>query len=108
MALEGHRPAVEAACSPQIPEPTNNATIDDAIADLTVDETIEGEGAFTDFIDQDPIVGGLTVVDLTASSCRWPSGNPRDLATFRYCGEAAHAGPYCEHHVPLAYLRKAA
>jgi hypothetical protein len=83
--------------------------IDDAIADLTVDETIEGEVAFNAyFVDQDPIDGGLTVVDLTASSCRWPSGNPRDLTTFRYCGEAAHGGPYCERHADLAYLRKAA
>ena len=84
-------------------------TIDDAIADLTADEPIEDEVAFTAYyVDQDPIDGGLTVVDLTASSCRWPSGNPRDLATFRYCGEPAHGGPYCEHHADLAYLRKAA
>ena len=34
-------------------------TIDDAIADLSVDETIEGEVAFTAyFVDQDPIDGG--------------------------------------------------
>jgi hypothetical protein len=84
-------------------------TIDDAIADLFVDETIEGEVAFTAyFVDQDPIDGGLTVVDLTASSCRWPSGNPRDLATFRYCGKATPGGTYCERHAGLAYLRRAA
>jgi hypothetical protein len=57
-------------------------------------ETIEGEAAFaTDFADREPIEGGLTIVDLTASTCRWPSGNPRDLKTFRYCGETAHSGP---------------
>jgi len=84
-------------------------TIDDAIMDVTVAETMEGEVPFTEyFVDQELIDGGVTVVDLTASSCRWPSGNPRDLATFRYCGETAHGGPYCERHAGLAYLRRAA
>jgi hypothetical protein len=50
----------------------------------------------------------LTVVDLTASSRRWPTGNPRDLKTFRYCGEFAHGGPYFERHARLAYLQRAA
>ena len=56
------------------------------------------------FADQEPIDGKITMVDLTESSCRWPTGNPRDLKTFRYCGEAAPSGPYCEHHAQLAYL----
>jgi GcrA cell cycle regulator len=65
--------------------------------------------AFTTyFADQEPIDRGLTVVDLTASSCRWPTGNPRDLKTFRYCGKAAHSGPYCKRHARLAYLPRAA
>jgi GcrA cell cycle regulator len=86
-----------------------NGTIDIAIADVTAAETVEGGVAVTTyFTDEEPIDNGVTVVDLTASSCRWPSGNPRDLATFRYCGEAAHGGPYCERHADLAYLRKAA
>jgi hypothetical protein len=72
-------------------------------------ETIESRVAFTAyFADQEPIDGGLTVVDLAASSCRWPSGNPRDLTRFRYCGEAAHGGPYCERHARRAYLQRAA
>jgi hypothetical protein len=58
----------------------------------------------TYFADEEPIDGKLTVVDMTPSSCRWPTGNPRDLKTFRYCGEAAQGGPYCEHHARLAYL----
>jgi len=58
----------------------------------------------TYFADQEPIDGKLTVVDLTEGSCRWPSGNPRDLATFRYCGEAAPGRPYCERHSRLAYM----
>jgi len=58
--------------------------------------------------DQEPIEGKITVVDLTPSSCRWPTGNPRDLKTFRYCGETASCGPYCERHARLAYLPRAA
>jgi hypothetical protein len=59
------------------------------------------------FTDQEPIDGKITVVDLTDGACRWPTGNPRDLKTFRYCGEAAR-GPYCERHAQLAYLPRAA
>jgi GcrA cell cycle regulator len=60
------------------------------------------------FADQEPIDGKITVVDLTDGACRWPTGNPRDLKTFRYCGEAARGGPYCERHAQLAYLPRAA
>jgi GcrA cell cycle regulator len=60
------------------------------------------------FVDQEPIEGRLTVVDLRESSCRWPSGNPRDLTTFRYCGGARSHGPYCERHARLAYFVRAA
>jgi GcrA cell cycle regulator len=59
------------------------------------------------FTDQEPIDGKITVVDLTDGACRWPTGNPRDLKTFRYCGESAR-GPYCERHAQLAYLPRAA
>jgi hypothetical protein len=84
-------------------------TIDAAIEDVTAAEMFEDGVAFTaDFLDQELIDGGVTVVDLTARSCRWPSGNPRDLATFRYCGETAHGGPYCERHAGLVYLRRTA
>jgi hypothetical protein len=55
-------------------------------ADAPADQTL----AFTTyFADQEPIDGNLTVVDLAATSCRWPTGNPRDLKTFRYCGKVA-------------------
>ena len=65
----------------------------------------EGGLTFTTyFTDQEPIDGKLTVVDLTEGTCRWPTGNPRDLNTFRYCGGAAHDGPYCQRHARLAYL----
>jgi hypothetical protein len=56
-----------------------------------------------EFADPEPIKG-LTVADLRASSCRWPNGDPRDLTTFRYCGEIAHGGLYCERHARLAYM----
>ena len=43
-----------------------------------------GEAAFaTDFADQESIEGSLTIVDLTASTCRWPTGDPRDLKVRR-------------------------
>jgi hypothetical protein len=58
----------------------------------------------TYFADQEPIDGKFTVVDLTEGACRWPTGNPRDLSTFRYCGAASHSGPYCERHARLAYM----
>jgi hypothetical protein len=65
----------------------------------------EGGVAYTTyFTDQEPIDGKLTVVDLTEGSCRWPTGNPRDLNTFRYCGAGAHSGPYCDRHARLAYM----
>jgi hypothetical protein len=88
-----------------IPEHKMNSTNDD-IVDVAIPK---GGVTFTVyFADQEPIDGRLTVVDLTESSCRWPTGNPRDLRTFRYCGEAAHGGPYCQRHARLAYLPRAA
>jgi hypothetical protein len=83
----------------------NNARIDADSVDAAAPETIEGAVTFTVyFADREPIDGSLTVVDLTAKSCRWPTGNPRDLATFRYCGDTAHDSPYCKRHARLAYL----
>jgi hypothetical protein len=100
--------------------------IDTKLADVAADETIEGgEDVTTDetiesgeggeggdatltlaFADQEPIVEGITLADLTLFSCRWPIGNPHDLTTFRYCGEAAPCGPYCKRHARLAYLNR--
>jgi GcrA cell cycle regulator len=72
------------------------ATLDMDLAEVD-DETI-------DLIDPQ-LIEGLTIADLTASSCRWPNGDPRNLETFRYCGKAAQGGPYCERHSRLAYYR---
>jgi GcrA cell cycle regulator len=76
------------------------------IMDVAMDDwvAIEDGIAPTNVADQESIEGSLTVADLTATSCRWPSGNPRDLARFRYCGDEASGGPYCERHARLAYL----
>jgi GcrA cell cycle regulator len=80
---------------------TNDAAMNVAVSEDAV--------AFTAyFADREPIDGTLTVVDLTETTCRWPTGNPRDLRTFRYCGDPAHGRPYCEHHARLAYLPRAA
>jgi hypothetical protein len=82
-------------------EPKMN-TVNADIVDVAISE---GGVTFpTYFADKEPIDGKLTVVDLTDGSCRWPTGNPRDLKTFRYCGEAAQNGPYCPRHAQLAYL----
>jgi len=77
------------------------------IMDVAVSE--DGITYTTYFTDQEPIDGSLTVADLAPNSCRWPTGNPRDLKTFRYCGDAAsEGGPYCARHARLAYLPRAA
>ena len=87
----------------------NHTPIDARVVGLADSEAVEGPVTFSAyFADQEPIDGSLTVADLTATSCRWPTGNPRDLKTFRYCGETARGGPYCERHARLAYLPRAA
>jgi hypothetical protein len=81
----------------------------DTLADIMDAAVSRDRLTFTTyFTDQEPIDGTLTVAELTPSSCRWPTGNPRDLKTFRYCGEPAEGGPYCERHARLAYLPRAA
>lgn len=56
---------------------------------------------------REPIDGKLAIADLTPLSCRWPSGNPRDPATFRYCGAGVLRRGYCARHARLAYAPKA-
>lgn len=46
----------------------------------------------------------FTVNDLTASSCRWPIGDPKD-EDFHFCGkEALPDKPYCAEHAEIAYV----
>jgi len=45
----------------------------------------------------------VTVATLTATSCRWPLGDPK-RQDFRFCGRPAPADqPYCAHHSAIAY-----
>ena len=46
----------------------------------------------------------FTVNDLTASSCRWPIGDPKD-EDFHFCGkESLPDKPYCAEHAAIAYV----
>jgi len=51
----------------------------------------------------EPAPIGLTILTLTASSCRWPVGSPQE-AHFHFCGarRPAHQA-YCAPHARLAY-----
>jgi GcrA cell cycle regulator len=41
---------------------------------------------------------GLTLLELTSRSCRWPIGDSRN-----FCGAATSEQPYCEVHRAIAY-----
>lgn len=44
-----------------------------------------------------------TIFTLTASTCRWPIGDPGDT-DFHFCGAKCSAGnPYCDYHAAMAY-----
>ena len=46
----------------------------------------------------------LSILDLTAITCRWPIGDPEN-PDFHFCGKKAVAGkPYCKEHSELAYV----
>jgi len=47
---------------------------------------------------------GVTLFAAGEHQCRWPHGDPLDLATFRFCG-ARKVGetPYCGAHAALAF-----
>jgi len=45
-----------------------------------------------------------SVVDLSAHTCRWPIGDPREPG-FHFCGEPTLSGkPYCAEHASIAYV----
>jgi GcrA cell cycle regulator len=45
-----------------------------------------------------------SVVDLSAHTCRWPIGDPREPG-FHFCGAPSMATkPYCEKHAAIAYV----
>jgi GcrA cell cycle regulator len=46
----------------------------------------------------------FTMADLTAQTCRWPSGDPKHK-DFQFCGRPAEPGkPYCTPHCELGYV----
>jgi len=44
----------------------------------------------------------LALVELTATTCRWPSGDPR-AEDFGFCGHDVSDSPYCPYHKRLAH-----
>ena len=47
--------------------------------------------------------GGITILELSTESCRWPLGNPQQK-DFRYCGADKQFGvSYCVRHSRVAF-----
>lgn len=47
---------------------------------------------------------GVTLMELTSHSCRWPVGDPKD-EDFHFCGEEAELGKtYCAKHIAEAFV----
>jgi len=45
-----------------------------------------------------------TLADLGPSSCRWPTGDPKEPG-FHFCGKKSVPGkPYCAEHAEIAYV----
>lgn len=45
-----------------------------------------------------------SLVDLSANTCRWPIGDPREPG-FHFCGKPTADGkPYCSEHAAIAYV----
>ena len=54
-----------------------------------------------------PILASVPVrfMELRSGMCRWPIGDPHDLATFRFCGcPRSSKAIYCEAHKTLAFV----
>lgn len=47
---------------------------------------------------------GVSLLELTEKTCRYPHGDPKDAAEFKFCGSGALPGlPYCAYHAALSY-----
>lgn len=70
---------------------------------MNVSKTLKGgAGGGKHHVAQAP-PSGATILTLTASSCRWPLGNPRE-ADFHFCGlQRPPHQTYCSLHARLAY-----
>ncbi len=50
-----------------------------------------------------PISRKLDLLQLTESTCKWPTGDPT-MPGFSFCGhQTAEDKPYCEHHAKVAF-----
>ena len=50
-----------------------------------------------------PLSDRVTILELGATMCRWPLGDPTS-AEFRFCGCRAHSSlPYCAEHARVAF-----
>jgi len=50
-----------------------------------------------------PISRKLTLMQLTETSCKWPTGDPT-MPGFSFCGHTSSEGkPYCEYHSKVAF-----
>lgn len=63
-------------------------------------------------VDDAPLVPfeglGVTLLDLTEETCRWPNGDPGS-PDFRFCGGKSVTGlPYCAFHSRMAYQPRSA
>ena len=52
--------------------------------------------------DNEPVVEGPTIVDLTACQCRWPVGVNAD-AQYVFCGAERSTRAYCVEHTSIAW-----
>lgn len=51
----------------------------------------------------------VSLFKLKPQSCRWPLGDPRDIAAMRFCGaDQCEGKSYCAHHYRMAYQSKSA
>lgn len=47
----------------------------------------------------EPVSRGLTVMDLSDRTCKWPTNDPPHGGPYLFCGAATEpGGPYCRHH----------
>ncbi|MEM9223281.1 MAG: GcrA family cell cycle regulator, partial [Pseudomonadota bacterium] len=54
-----------------------------------------------------PLHGGIGLLELKNSSCRWPIGDPSEDG-FRFCGAPTGCGDtYCKAHAELAFPARA-
>lgn len=85
---------------PQRPMSRGNTALAPELEDL-VEEAPAPAPATSDNVV--PMGQRCTIMNLTESTCRWPSGEP-GTDNFYFCGGKTKAGmPYCAHHARIAY-----